>query len=192
MDGRFVPSISFGAPVVAALRRATALPLDVHLQTEDPERHVADLVAAGASTLTVHAEACPHLHRALVDIRSLGARTGVAVNPGTPLEALREILDEVEVVVVMTVDPGRKEFVESAVAKIARLRDLLEAESRSLEIAADGGVNVATAPRLVAAGATCLVAASAAFGASDGVAAALRRLRAAARSPSAASRAGAR
>jgi ribulose-phosphate 3-epimerase len=190
MDGCFVPVVSFGTPIVVALRGVTPLPLDVHLQVEEPERHLADFVAAGASTLTVHVEACPHVHRALADIRSLGARAGVALNPGTPLQALDEVLDDVDVVVVMTVDPGRKELVESAIPKISRLRELLEAESLDVEIAADGGVNPATAPRLVAAGATCLIAASAAFGAPDGVAAALGRLRAAAEAGASASRAG--
>jgi ribulose-phosphate 3-epimerase len=165
MDGHFVPPITFGAPVVAAVRRLTGLPLDVHLMVERPERHLEAFAEAGATLLTVHVEACPHLHRTLQQVRDLGCRPGVSLNPATPLSAIEEVLGEVELVTVMGVNPGwgGQTFIPSTLDKIRRLRALLDERGLGAEIEVDGGVHVDTAPRCVEAGARVLVIGSGIF-----------------------------
>ncbi len=185
MDGRFVPNLSIGIPVVAALRRATRLPLDTHLMIVEPERYLDAFAAAGADGITVHQEVSPHLHRTIEHVRSLGKRAGVAINPATPIELLEEILPAVDLVLVMTVNPGfgGQEFIADVVPKIRRLRALLDARGLGCELEVDGGIDPETAPVVVAAGARVLVAGSAVFGQPDGVGAAMGRLRAAVERP---------
>ncbi len=166
MDGHFVPNITIGPLIVEAARRATELPLDVHLMIEEPERYLADFVSAGADLLTVHQETCPHLHRTVQQIRELGARPGVAVNPATPVETLIDILPFVDLVLVMTVNPGfgGQKFIAECVPKIAVLSQTIEAKGlEQIEIEVDGGIDPKTAPLTVAAGASVLVAGSAVF-----------------------------
>ena len=179
MDGRFVPNITIGPVVVAAIRKRTRLPLDVHLMIVEPERYVPDFVAAGADIVTVHVEACPHLQRTLAQIRELGARAGVALNPSTPPSALEYVLDDLDLVLVMSVNPGfgGQAFIPSAHRKIRELRKLLG--DRPVDVSVDGGVKAGLAKSLAEDGASTLVAGSAVFGAAD-PAAAVRAIRAAA------------
>ncbi|PYN54075.1 MAG: ribulose-phosphate 3-epimerase [Candidatus Rokuibacteriota bacterium] len=180
MDGRFVPNLTIGPVVVAAIHKRTRLPLDVHLMIVEPERFIAEFVAAGADMVTVHAEACPHLSRTLAQIRELGAKAGVALNPSTPPDALRYVLDDLDLVLVMSVNPGfgGQAFIPGAHRKIRELKALLG--DRPVEVSVDGGVKAGLAKSLVQDGATTLVAGSAIFGAAD-PAAAVRALRDAAR-----------
>jgi len=180
MDGRFVPNLTIGPVVVAAIRKRTRLPLDVHLMIVEPERFVAEFVAAGADMVTVHAEACPHLSRTLAQIRELGAKAGVALNPSTPPDALRYVLDDLDLVLIMSVNPGfgGQAFIPGAHQKIREVKALLG--DRPVEVSVDGGVTAGLAKSLVQDGATTLVAGSAIFGAAD-PAAAVRALRDAAR-----------
>ena len=179
MDGRFVPNITIGPPVVKAIRKVTKLPLDVHLMIVEPERYVAEFVAAGADMVTVHVEACTHLQRTLAHIRELGARAGVALNPSTPPSALEYVLDDLDLVLVMSVNPGfgGQSFIPSAHRKIRELRKLLG--DRPVDVSVDGGVKAGLAKSLAEDGASTLVAGSAVFGAAD-PAAAVRAIRAAA------------
>ena len=179
MDGRFVPNITFGPAVVAAMKRSTALPLDVHLMIVEPERHIDAFVAAGADRVSVHAETCPHLHRTLQQIRRAGAMPAVALNPSTPLCMVEEVLGEVGMVLVMSVNPGfgGQAFIESALDKIRRLRAMADARGLSIDIEVDGGVSDKNASLLLSAGANVLVAGSYVFGQSD-YAAAIASLRA--------------
>ena len=179
MDGRFVPNITIGPLVVAAIRKRTRLPLDVHLMIVEPERYVAEFVAAGADMVTVHVEACTHLQRTLAHIRELGARAGVALNPSTPPSALEYVLDDLDLVLVMSVNPGfgGQSFIPSAHRKIRELRKLLG--TRPVDVSVDGGVKAGLAKSLAEDGASTLVAGSAVFGAAD-PAAAVRAIRAAA------------
>ena len=179
MDGQFVPNITIGPLVVAAIRKRTRLPLDVHLMIVEPERYVAEFVAAGADMVTVHVEACTHLQRTLAHIRELGARAGVALNPSTPPSALEYVLDDLDLVLVMSVNPGfgGQSFIPSAHRKIRELRKLLGA--RPVDVSVDGGVKAGLAKSLAEDGASTLVAGSAVFGAAD-PAAAVRAIRAAA------------
>jgi len=179
MDGHFVPNITLGPVVVEAVRRATSLPLHVHLMIESPERYLADFRAAGADHLTVHVETCPHLHRTVHQIKELGCGAGVTLNPATPLVTLEEILPYVDMVLVMSVNPGfgGQSFIERSVPKIRRLRAMLDSIGSRAELEVDGGIDPETAPRVVKAGATVLVAGSAVFKAEVGVGAALARLR---------------
>jgi ribulose-phosphate 3-epimerase len=172
MDGHFVPNMTIGPLVVEAVRRATSLPIDVHLMIEKPERYIPAFVAAGATSLSVHVETCPHLHRTVQQIRELGARPSVTLNPSTPLGVLAEILPYVDMVLVMTVNPGfgGQSFIESMCDKIRRLRDQVRQRGLALDIEVDGGVNVRTVGRIVASGANVLVAGSAVFGAASGTA----------------------
>lgn len=166
MDGHFVPNITIGPLIVRAARRATDLPLDVHLMIEKPERYLEAFVDAGAHVLTVHQETCPHLHRTVAQIRELGARPGVAINPATPVETLVDILPFVDLVLIMTVNPGfgGQRFIPECVPKIESLTRRLEAAGRGdVEIEVDGGIDPQTAPAVVAAGASVLVAGSAVF-----------------------------
>jgi ribulose-phosphate 3-epimerase len=167
MDGRFVPNITIGPVVVEAIRKRTRLPLDVHLMIVEPERYAGDFVRAGADIVTVHAEATPHLQRALTLIRELGARPGVALNPATPPAAIQYVLDDLALVLVMSVNPGfgGQSFIPSAYPKIGHVRTLLG--GRSVDVSVDGGVKVEHAGRLAAHGASVLVAGSAIFGSRD-------------------------
>lgn len=162
MDGRFVPNITFGPGVVRALRPLVRLPLDVHLMIVEPERYLADFVAAGADRLIVHQEACVHLHRTLQAIRELGVQAGVTLNPSTPIVVLEDVLDLVDVIQVMTVNPGfgGQAFLHSQLDKIRRLRALLDGRGLAIPIAVDGGIAPDTAPLVVQAGATVLIAGS--------------------------------
>jgi ribulose-phosphate 3-epimerase len=179
MDGHFVPNITIGPPVVAALRKVTALPLDVHLMISEPDRYLDAFAGAGASIISVHAEAVAHLHRTLTRIRQLGAKAGVAINPATPIELVREVAGEADVLVIMSVNPGfgGQVFIPRSVAKVAAARTLLTAAGSHADIEVDGGVDATNAAALVHAGATMLVAGASIFGTSDPGAAtrALRR-----------------
>ncbi len=169
MDGRFVPNLTIGPIVVKAVRAATSLPLDVHLMIVEPERYVAAFADAGADIITVHAEASPHLHRTLQQIRALGKQAGVALNPHTPEDVVRYVLDDVDLLLVMSVNPGfgGQSFLASALPKLRALRALIDASGRSIALEVDGGVAPGTAGQVVAAGADVLVAGSAVFGRSD-------------------------
>ena len=158
MDGRFVPNITIGPVVVEAIRKRTRLPLDVHLMIVEPERYLPAFVAAGADAVTVHAEASPHLQRTLAAVRESGARAGAALNPSTHPSVLEYVLDDLDVVLVMSVNPGfgGQKFIPSALAKLRQVRTLLG--SRPIDVSVDGGVTIGLAPVLVAHGATTLVA----------------------------------
>ncbi|HEX8386588.1 MAG TPA: ribulose-phosphate 3-epimerase [Rubricoccaceae bacterium] len=180
MDGHFVPNISFGAPVmrgIRALAEARGAVLDVHLMIEDPDRYLDDFAAAGAGVVTVHQEACPHLHRTVAAIRALGCRAGVALNPATPLGTLYEVLPDLDLVLVMSVNPGfgGQEFIPGTVDKVRRLRETVRARGLRALVEVDGGVTPANACALVEAGADVLVAGSAVF--SGDVAANVRAFR---------------
>jgi ribulose-phosphate 3-epimerase len=179
MDGHFVPNLTFGPQVVEALRLRMGLPLDVHLMVEEPDRVIPDFARAGASIITVHAEACAHLHRTIQQVKETGCRVGVALNPGTPLAALEEVLPELDLVLVMTVNPGfsGQRFIESVVPKVARLRRILDEADYRAELEVDGGINADTASAVVAAGARVLVAGSAVFNQRESVAEAVKRIR---------------
>jgi ribulose-phosphate 3-epimerase len=178
MDGHFVPNLTFGPPVVAAVRKATGLPFDVHLMITNPQEMITPFIKAGADIVTVHAETAPHLHRLVEAIREQGARPGVSLNPSTPLTAVEEVLDAVDLVLVMTVNPGfgGQKYIPAMTDKIRRLRRMIEARQLKAEIEVDGGVTVANARQIEAAGADILVAGSAVYGAPD-AAAAIRALR---------------
>lgn len=187
MDGRFVPNITIGPPVVAALHRVATVPLDVHLMIADPDRYVDRFADAGAAAISVHVETDPHLHRTLGNIRSRGMRAGVALNPATAVSTLTEVAGEVDFVLVMSVDPGfgGQPFIRGSDAKVARVRRLLDEAGNRAPVEVDGGVDCRNAARVVEAGAGILVAGAAIFGAPD-VPAAVRALRAAACAPVAA------
>ena len=178
MDGHFVPNLTFGPPIVAAIRKITKLPLDVHLMVTHPAALVDAFAAAGADWLTVHVETEPHLHRLVTHIRELGVRPAVVLNPATPLSSLEEILPEVDMVLVMSVNPGfgGQKFIHSSIDKIRRLKKQIIAVNRDVLIEVDGGINVVTSPLVREAGAEVLVAGSAVFG-SDDLAAAIRQIR---------------
>jgi ribulose-phosphate 3-epimerase len=178
MDGRFVPNLTLGPVVVKAVRAATQLPVDVHLLMVEPERYLEDFAKAGADSLTVHVETCPHLHRTVQQIRQAGAKAAVTLNPATSLTTVEEILPDVDMVLVMSVDPGfgGQRFIEGCLDKIRRLRAMIDARGLKTLIEVDGGVHAANAAQVVAAGADVLVAGSAVFGAKD-YAQAIRSLR---------------
>jgi ribulose-phosphate 3-epimerase len=171
MDGRFVPNITLGPLVVDAVRKATTLPIDVHLMIVEPERYVADFAAAGADVISVHVEASPHLHRTLQQIRALGKKAGVVLNPHTSEETIKYVLSECDLVLVMSVNPGfgGQKFIHSVIPKIAAIRDMAQAQRVSVDIEVDGGVGVGTAGRVTRAGAGVLVAGYAVFGAASGL-----------------------
>ncbi len=179
MDGHFVPNITIGAPVVAALHKRTNTPLDVHLMIETPERYLADFAKAGADILCVHVEACPHIHRTIQMIKELGIKAGVALNPGTPLTSIEHVLVDIDLALIMTVNPGfgGQSFIEHMLSKIASLRRQLDNAGLPLELEVDGGITPETAPRVVAAGARVLVAGSAVFSAKHTVAAGISAIR---------------
>jgi ribulose-phosphate 3-epimerase len=182
MDGHFVPNITIGPAVVAAIHRATSLPLDVHLMIEAPERFLADFAQAGAGILTVHVETCPHLHRTVEQIRELGVQPGVVINPATSLDSLREILPYVEQVLLMTVNPGfgGQSYIPTMTGKVVRLAAMIQAIAPGVPIEVDGGIDVDTVPAVVRAGARVLVAGTAVFRHPEGVAAGISAIRQAA------------
>lgn len=179
MDGRFVPTISVGPLVVDALRKATSLPLDVHLMTLEPERHLAAFSGAGADILTVHVEACPHLHRVVQQIKGLGCRAGVTLNPATPAALLEDILPEVDLVLIMTVNPGfgGQSFLKQTLSKVQAVRAMLERFGSAAELEVDGGITPETASLVAKAGASVLVAGTAVFRSREGIAEAIARMR---------------
>ena len=165
MDGHFVPNITIGPLIVKALRPVTKLPLDVHLMIENPERYIDDFAKAGADIITVHQETCPHLHRTIQQIHNLGIRAGVSLNPSTPVSTLDEIISEVDLVLVMSVNPGfgGQSYIHSCTSKIQKLRSMLDVCGSSADLEVDGGVNVDTLNEVIAAGANAFVAGSAVF-----------------------------
>ena len=169
MDGHFVPNISFGPLVVEAVRKVTELPLDVHLMIEAPDRYLADFRQAGADVISVHVEACTHLHRTLSEIKNLGARAGVVLNPATPAVLVEPVLGEVDLVLVMSVNPGfgGQKFIQDVTSKIETLARLIAASGRAVDLEVDGGIDAITAPVVAEAGANVLVAGSAIFGKPD-------------------------
>ncbi|HET89482.1 MAG TPA: ribulose-phosphate 3-epimerase [Chloroflexi bacterium] len=182
MDGHFVPNISIGIPVVRCLRRVTDLPIDAHLMISDPMGYASAFVEAGVDGLTVHVEGAPHLHRLLQHIRGLGVRVGVSLNPATPAIALSEILNDIDLVLVMTVNPGfgGQMFIESVLPKIRQVREMLDQAHSPAELEVDGGIGPETAKRVVDAGATMLVSGTAIFDAPRGISAAIEAIRQAA------------
>lgn len=169
MDGHFVPNLTIGAPVVSAIRKVTSLPLDVHLMVTNPAELIASFAAAGADRITVHVEAEPHLHRLVGRIRELGVSPGVAVNPATPIGTLEEIISEIDMVLVMSVNPGfgGQQFIPASISKIQRLRAQIVKLSKAVLIEVDGGINESNAAQVIGAGTDILVAGSAVFGSSD-------------------------
>lgn len=179
MDGHFVPNLTMGPAVVEACRRATRLPLDVHLMVEEPSRFLEAFADAGADHLTIHIEACPHVHQVIQSIREMGRRAGISLNPGTPPEAVREILPLVDIVLVMSVNPGYsgQQFIEAVLPKIQTLRRWIDEGRFATVIEVDGGIDAATAPLAAGAGAEVFVAATAVFGHKDGIGAGMQALR---------------
>jgi ribulose-phosphate 3-epimerase len=184
MDGHFVPNISFGPIVVKAVRPLTKLPLDVHLMISDPDRYLEAFASAGADRITVHVETCPHLHRTVQAIRALGVKPGVTLNPATPLRAVEEILPFVDLLLVMTVNPGfgGQKFIPGSLRKIEKAASMIRATERNIRLQVDGGVDPSNANDIVGAGADVLVAGNSIF-AQKNVPAAVRRLRKAAGNP---------
>jgi ribulose-phosphate 3-epimerase len=169
MDGRFVPNITMGPLVVEAVRRSTALTIDVHLMIDAPERYVADFADAGADYIAVHQEACTHLHRTIQLIREKGVKPGVALNPATPVESLQWILEDLDFILIMSVNPGfgGQQFIPSALDKVAQLKTIIRERGLSTLIQIDGGVNAGTISRISQAGVDVFVAGSAIFGSED-------------------------
>jgi ribulose-phosphate 3-epimerase len=172
MDGRFVPNISFGLPVIAAIRRTTPKVCDVHLMIEEPGKYAEDFKKAGADILSVHLEACPHLHRNIQQIRGLGMKAGVAINPHTPVELLKDIIADIDLVCMMSVNPGfgGQKFIPHTINKIKTLRSMISEIGGSALIEIDGGVTLDNASAIIEAGADVLVAGNTVFGSSDPVA----------------------
>jgi ribulose-phosphate 3-epimerase len=166
MDGHFVPNISLGPAIVEAVKRETSLPLDVHLMIEEPERYIEDFVRAGAATVGVHVEACPHLHRTVAQIREAGARASVTLNPSTPASAVEPVLGDVDQVLVMTVNPGfgGQKFITSMLPKLETLRAWIDERDLEVTLEVDGGIGVETIARAAQAGADVFVAGTAVFG----------------------------
>ena len=179
MDGHFVPQITIGALVVSAIRKYTTLPLDVHLMIESPEEQIAQFAKAGADIITVHIEPCAHIHRVIQMIKATGVKAGISLNPATSLSMLDEILSEVDLVLVMTVNPGfgGQTFIENTLDKISRLRAELDRRKLNIELEVDGGINTKTAPRVVKCGATALVAGAAIFSSGESIEEAIKKLR---------------
>ena len=185
MDGRFVPNLTIGPLVVEAIRAHTSLTLDVHLMIVEPERLVPEFVSAGADKVTIHQEAVPHLHRAIQQIRELGATAGVALNPSTPASAVAEILPDVDLVLAMTVNPGfgGQRFIESVLPKVRRLREMIDAAGLSTELEVDGGIKPDNVATLVEAGASVIVAGSAVYNDRVSIRTAIAEMRAGMSSP---------
>ena len=169
MDGHFVPNITIGPMVVQAIRPVTKLPLDVHLMIENPDRYIEEFAKAGADIISVHVEASPHLHRTVQLIKQQGVKAGVVINPATPVDSIKHIIQDVDLVLLMTVNPGfgGQAFIESVVPKIKEVSDLVQTQGLNVEIEVDGGVNPETARLCVEAGANVLVAGSAIYGKKD-------------------------
>jgi ribulose-phosphate 3-epimerase len=180
MDGHFVPNLSMGASIVQSLRRVTHLPLEIHLMISDPDLFLDDFAEAGSDSLLIHWEGNANLHRTIHRIKALGKRAGVVINPATPAAVLEEILGDVEQVLIMTVNPGfgHQHFLSATLPKIRRVRQMIEQYRSGCDVEVDGGIDAETAPLAVAAGANVLVAGTAIFGESEGVTAAITRLRA--------------
>ncbi len=180
MDGHFVPNLTMGPFIVEACRRATKLPLDVHLMIEKPERHLEAFAKAGATNITVHVETCPHLNRTIQQIHSLGCKAGVTLNPSTPASAIEPVLSLVDLVLALTVNPGfsGQEFLPEVLPKIRQLRGLLDAVNPSARLEVDGGLSSATLPEVQKRGADVFVSGSFVFGHPQGIAAGIRELRA--------------
>jgi len=179
MDGHFVPNITIGAPVVASIRRVTSLPLDVHLMIEHPERYISEFINAGADIITVHVEASPHIHSTIQAIKELGAKAGVSLNPPTPLSAVDEFIHHVDLILIMSVNPGfgGQSFIPETLPRIANMRKMLDNRKPGVELEVDGGINADNAPGIVEAGADVLVAGNSVFRAEDGISGAMQRLR---------------
>jgi ribulose-phosphate 3-epimerase len=179
MDGSFVPNLSLGIPIVEAMRRGTKLPLEIHLMIDRPERYTADFIKAGGDLLILHQEATPHLHRALEQIRQLGKGTGVGLNPSTPLSTVEEVVPGLDLLLLMTVNPGfgGQKFIHSVLPKVTRARALLAQLAPACELEVDGGVDLSTGPLAVSAGADVLVAGTCVFGYPDGPGAGVKALR---------------
>lgn len=169
MDGHFVPNITIGPPVVESIRKVTKLPLDVHLMIENADCYVKSFVDAGADIITVHVEACPHLHRTIHHIRELGARPGVVLNPSTPLNSLEEIICDIDMVLLMSVNPGfgGQAFISSLLDKIANLREIMNQFEHEIDLEVDGGIKTSNVEDIKEAGANIIVAGSAIFGSKD-------------------------
>jgi len=182
MDGHFVPNLSMGAPIVQSLRHVTRLPMEIHLMISDPDFFLDEFVEAGSDSFLVHWEGDANLHRTVQRIKFLGKRAGVAINPATPASVLEEIIQDVEQVLVMTVNPGfgHQHFIPTTLRKIGRVRQMVEKVNSGCDVEVDGGIDADTAGLVVAAGANVLVAGTAIFGESEGVAASMERLRASA------------
>lgn len=178
MDGHFVPNLTFGPPVVASLRKVTKLPFDVHLMVTNPQDLIEPFINAGADIITVHAETAPHLHRLVQQIKEAGVKAGVSLNPSTSLTMVEEILADLDMVLIMSVNPGfgGQKFISSSTEKIFRLHRMINERGLNVDIEVDGGINATTAKAVIAAGANILVAGSAVYGAKD-VAAAIRDIR---------------
>src|ERR1051325_5061211 len=181
MDGHFVPNISMGVPIIQSLRHVTHLPLETHLMISDPDFFLNDFAQAGSDSFLVHWEGNNNLHRTVQRVKDLGKRVGVVINPATPAAVLEEILQDVDQVLVMTVNPGfgHQHFIHTTLPKIRRVRDMIEEVTPGYDLEVDGGIDATTAPLAVEAGANVLVAGSAIFSESDGVTAAMKRVRAA-------------
>ncbi|MCH2410256.1 ribulose-phosphate 3-epimerase [Myxococcota bacterium] len=169
MDGHFVPNLTIGPPVVESIRKITALPLDVHLMIQNPERFIESFVKAGADTVGVHIEACPHVHRTIRQIKETGTRASITLNPGTPAQAIEPVLEEIDQVLVMTVNPGfgGQKFIEGCLKKITAIRAWLDEKNVDVDVEVDGGIDPATAGLVAKAGANVLVAGTAIFGSSS-------------------------
>jgi ribulose-phosphate 3-epimerase len=180
MDGHFVPNLSMGAPIVQSLRRVTHLPLEIHLMISEPDLFLDEFAEAGSDSFLIHWEGNANLHRTIQRIKELGKRAGVVINPATPAAVLEEILHDVEQVLIMTVNPGfgHQHFLPTTLPKIRRVRQMIEQYKSGCDVEVDGGIDAETAPLAVAAGANVLVAGTAIFGESEGVTAAMTRLRA--------------
>ncbi len=179
MDGHFVPNITIGAPVVASIRRVTSLPLDVHLMIEHPERYISEFINAGADIITVHVEASPHLLSTIQAIKEQGVKAGVSLNPPTPLSAVDEFIHHVDLILIMSVNPGfgGQSFIPETLPRIANMRKMLDDRRPGVELEVDGGINADNAPDIVEAGANVLVAGNSVFRAEEGISGALQRLR---------------
>lgn len=179
MDGHFVPNITIGAPVVASIRSWTHLPLDVHLMIEEPDRYVSQFVNSGANIITVHAEACPHLHRTIQLIKEFQVKAGVSLNPATPLSLIEEIIPYVDLLLIMSVNPGfgGQTFIPESLQKISRLRSMLDDKMSNAELEVDGGITLDNAPGIVKAGARVLAIGNSVFKAKEGISQALQKIR---------------
>lgn len=180
MDGRFVPNITIGPFIIEAARRSTKLPLDTHLMIVDPDKHLDTFRKAGSDHITVHQEACTHLHRTVTHIKSLGAKAGVSINPATPCSTLRDIMDEVDLILIMSVNPGfgGQSFIHGTLKKLREARAMIRESGRDIRLEVDGGIDVTTGPAVIEAGADVLVAGTSVFRSTD-IARAISQLRSA-------------